>query len=180
MGIKLDIYHKIDPDLRYRWLRLWNENRDAHPFNRPEWFTVAPIQSKDSTRVVVVASNSSKDLMFLLAKAGHKKLSLLGSPYLEKSSILADPVMSREDWKEIIESLLRDYHQITFQETPQYLVNSLQIEPRNSWMMSRLSSFSPFFEVELPRILGKRRHEVRRYTRKLDREHGPLASDGRY
>jgi len=113
--------------------------------------------------------------MFFIAEASGRKLTLLGSPYLEKSSILAVPNMSKRDWKEIIKSLLGEYNQITFQETPQYMVNSLQIETRKAWMMSRLSSFSPFFEVEFPRISGKRRHEVRRYTRKLDREHGPLA-----
>jgi CelD/BcsL family acetyltransferase involved in cellulose biosynthesis len=85
--------------------------------------------------------------------------------------------MSKEDWKEVINFLLRDYHQITLQETPQYLANTLYIKTDNAWRMSKLSSFSPFFEVEHPRISGKRRHEVRRYTRKLDREHGPLAID---
>jgi len=177
MGIKLDIYYKIDPDLRERWLRLWNENRDAHPFNHPEWFTVASQKHKNSERVVVVASRNGEDLIFLCAEAFGRKLALLGSPYLDKGSILAVPSMSKSDWKEVIESLLVEHNQITFQETPQYLVNSLQIASRKAWVMSKLSSLSPFFEVEHPHINGKRRHEIRRYTRKLDREHGPLTID---
>jgi CelD/BcsL family acetyltransferase involved in cellulose biosynthesis len=177
MEIKLGTYDKISPDLRKRWLKLWTANDNAHPFNHPEWFAVAPVQPKDSSRVVVVASDNGQDLMFLSAETDGKKLSLLGSPYLEKSSILVDPVMSKEDWKEVINFLLRDYHQITFQETSQYLANTLHIKTSNAWRMSKLSSFSPFFEVGHPHISGKRRHEVRRYTRKLDKEHGPLAID---
>jgi len=177
MGIKLDIYYRIDPDLRERWLKLWNENNDAHPFNHPEWFTVAPVQSKDSSRVVVVASNSSQSLMFLSAQESGGNLTLLGSPYLDKAAILADPSMKTKDWEEVIEYLLGTYHQIIFQEIPQFLSNALNTGIERSWVLSKLSSFSPFFEVEDPLISGKRRHEVRRYTRKLDREHGPLTFD---
>lgn len=177
MGIKLEIYYEVEPDLKDRWLRLWNENRDAHPFNHPEWFTVASQKHKSSERVVVVASRNGEDLIFLCAEAFGRKLALLGSPYLDKGSILAVPNMSKSDWKEVIESLLVEHNQITFQETPQSLVDSLQVASRKAWVMSKLSSLSPFFEVEHPHINGKRRHEIRRYTRKLDKEHGPLAID---
>jgi CelD/BcsL family acetyltransferase involved in cellulose biosynthesis len=177
MGIKLEIFYEVEPDLKDRWLRLWNENRDAHPFNHPQWFTVASQKHKNSERVVVVASRNGEDLIFLCAEAFGRKLALLGSPYLDKGSILAAPNMSKSDWKEVIESLLVGHNQITFQETPQYLVNRLQITSRKAWVMSKLSSLSPFFEVEHPHINGKRRHEIRRYTRKLDKEHGPLAID---
>ena len=177
MDIKIDTYEEIDPDLRDQWLTLWERISDAHPFNHPSWFKVAPLIQEGLNKKIIVASKEGRCLMFLMASVCGKKMTLLGSPYLDKGSILADPSLSGGDWKKIIESLLDEYHQITIQEIPHSLSQGFRFDTDKARSMTRLSSLSPFFEVETPRISGKRRHEARRYTRKLEKDHGTLEID---
>jgi len=177
MVIRIDIYKEIDPDLRDRWLTLWERNSDAHPFNHPAWFKVAPMAHKGSCKRVIVASREGRCIMFLMASVRSKKMTLLGSPYLDKASILADQALSGEDWQEIVESLLDKYHQISIQEISRRLATDLGFDTGKARSMTRASSLSPFFEVERPCLSGKRRHEARRYTRKLDKDHGPMKID---
>ncbi len=177
MKSKINIYQDIDIALRKRWLGLWEESDDAHPFNHPEWFKVAPLNCKDSDRIIIVFSKGNRDLLFIAGESINRKLSLLGSPYMEKSSILISPSMSKNDFRKLIKSLLDKYDQITFQEIPLYLSNILNNDINESWAITRRSSFSPYFKIKKPSISGDKRRRLSRYTRKLDRECGPLSID---
>lgn len=174
MDIKIYTYDQIDSDLRNCWLELWERSRDRHPFNHPAWVKVAPLPGKGLRKQIIVGCKENRYSLFLIAAVGGKKMTLLGSPYLDKASILADQSMSRDDWKKIVADLLDDYDQITLQELPHSLIREIEFNPVKGRSMTRSSSLSPFFEVENPLISGKRRHEARRYTRKLEKDHGPL------
>jgi len=175
MDMKVEIYTEISSDLRDRWLELWHTNGHSHPFNHPAWFEVAPAKTQDADRIVIVGSKTGQACLFMMTESDGKDLRLLGSPYMEKSAILVDTVMSENDWKVVIETLLADYDRITFQEVPQDVAEVLKTGTVKAWQIVRMSSLSPFFNVDNPLISSKRRHELRRYTRKLEKEHGPLA-----
>jgi len=174
MDIIITHHPILTPELRTRWLELWQISQDAHPFNHPAWFNAAPMDDRLAERRILFVSKAGQDILVCAFTESRRCFSLLESPYLEKSAMVVGTDVTPSDWAGIVRHLLSRYDRVLLQEVPQPFSEGLASMALPGWRVSVPSSISPYFHVDQPALSAKRRHEFRRYTRKLYKEHGPI------
>jgi CelD/BcsL family acetyltransferase involved in cellulose biosynthesis len=175
MNVLLQYHHELTGELTSELTRFWNENPHAHIFNACDWFSAAAVQNTNADKVLIIARDARQEiLLYLLAEESRDRLSLLGSPFLEKASLLTAEKCPEDDLGEVLRQLLQRYSQVSFQEMPQEVLDSFLSASKGRLHFVRFSSVAPFFDLYHPMLSRKRRKDLKRLSRKLEREHGPL------
>lgn len=168
--MKIETFRELEPGVEGRWLDKWNSWPTGHAFNHPRWFRVVQEALPNRRALVISATSDGRDLLFMSAEESNHGLQLAGAPYLDKGSILWDPELSADEWNQFVSALLERVHWLCFQEIGSTAQWTATLTLGRAWATRKHTSTNPWFFIESPRISAKQRHELRRFTRLLEKQ----------
>lgn len=106
----ISVRHTIDNDLITRWKVLWEESKEAHFFNSPEWFIASGLVYKvNKFRIITIEEDNELILVLPLVKKkvfGIPVWTYLGGKFVSKSPLLLKYV-DKIVLQELIEFLIK-------------------------------------------------------------------------
>jgi len=168
--VKIEILRELKPEVEKCWLEKWNAWPTGHVFNHPRWFRVIQEALPHRGSLLIRAVSKNRDLVFMAAEQIERGLQLAGAPYLDKASILCDPELSPDEWHQFVLALLERFDWLCFQELSPTISQAADIELKRAWAARKYSSANPWFFIDSPSVSPKQRHELRRFTRLLEKQ----------